>query len=63
MSDLGFVAILLSQIVLLTLHYGNSTVIGIEWSQLPWFVVWMPLMILAVWVIVLIFVIGAIWSG
>lgn len=63
MSDLGFVALLLSQIVLLTLHYGNSTLFGITWSQLPWFVVWMPLMILAVWVIVLIFVIGAIWSG
>ena len=63
MSDLGFVAILLSQIVLLTLHYGNSTVIGIEWSQLPWFVVWLPLMILAVWSMVLIFVIGAVWNG
>lgn len=61
MSSFGFVALLLSQIVLFTLHYGNSTMLGINWSELPWFVVFFPSLACVLWGIVLIFVIAVIW--
>lgn len=53
-SGIGGMIGLALQVILLVMHYGNSTWLGIEWAALPWWIVWFPALI---WLIVLVFIV------
>jgi|GEM_PF-4278147 hypothetical protein len=59
-GGLSFVVFLVLQTVLLVLHYGRSTIFGVDWINLPWWIIWMPLLvivlIICIILVVLIFV-------
>jgi len=62
-TSLMQVALLLAQVVLLALHYGNSQIAGVNWASLPWFVVWFPMIVLIIATIIQVIIIGIIVSN
>jgi hypothetical protein len=59
-ETIGGALVLITQIALLVLHYGESTWLDINWADLPWWIVWFPLLITIIIVVIFLVILFAV---